>query len=374
MTNYRHAECAMCGKRDYCSPLHGDKGGPPCCIVCIGKWHGEYGRRRRLGRIVIRAMAAYFDGGGSWTDVEKLKMSAMGKEFGDWDLDSLFDPLGYLADTANTSDETIELTSELLADAIKIAHPDLHPPEGRDLAQRVSQALIALQPFTFPAQKPKPVAPPPSDDAKSWRRESKSNKPKAKPTRYPCVDCADAVPADYCDACRAEYDRREQEKFERRTAKQRAQYARRRKELLATRPPMVCAFCGEGFESKRADGRYCSDRCRQQAHRKPVTDKATHPRRALFSRDRLEGAILALLDRHRAIYQNDLLPAKRTSAQYQAVSLVAAKLEAEGKIETFSYLVRWGYPGSKVLVKPGHIIKDRKIALLKDDERLKTGC
>ena len=137
---------------------------------------------------------------------------------------------------------------------------------------------------------------------------------------------------------------------------------------------MVCAFCGEGFESKRADGRYCSDRCRQQAHRKPVTDKATHPRRALFSRDRLEGAILALLDRHRAIYQNDLLPAKRTSAQYQAVSLVAAKLEAEGKIETFSYLVRWGYPGSKVLVKPGHIIKDRKIALLKDDERLKTGC
>jgi hypothetical protein len=64
----------------------------------------------------------------------------------------------------------------------------------------------------------------------------------------------------------------------------------------------------------------------------------------------LERAILALLDRHRAVYLNDLLPDNRTSAQYQAVSLIAAKLQAEGKIDTISYLCRYDHPGHKVLV------------------------
>jgi hypothetical protein len=40
------------------------------------------------------------------------------------------------------------------------------------------------------------------------------------------------------------------------------------------------------------------------------------------------------------VFLNDLLPINRTSAQYQALSLVAAKLEADGKIETTSYLFR----------------------------------
>ena len=53
------------------------------------------------------------------------------------------------------------------------------------------------------------------------------------------------------------------------------------------------------------------------------------------------------------------------------MSLVAAKLEAEGKIETISYWARRNYPGSKVLVKPGHTVEDRQVALLKDNERLR---
>jgi hypothetical protein len=47
------------------------------------------------------------------------------------------DPLGYLGGAA-ANGENIELTSELLAGAIKLAHPDLHPPERRDLAHRVT--------------------------------------------------------------------------------------------------------------------------------------------------------------------------------------------------------------------------------------------
>ena len=91
----------------------------------------------------------------------------------------------------------------------------------------------------------------------------------------------------------------------------------------------------------------------------------------MFNRDKIERDILALLNRHRAVYLNDLLPKTRTRAQYQAVSLIVAKLEAEGKLDTFSYLVRWDYPGHKALLKPGHTIRDRKVALLKDNERLR---
>lgn len=34
-----------------------------------------------------------------------------------------------------------------------------------------------------------------------------------------------------------------------------------------------CMNCGSEFEAKRADARFCSEKCRQIAHRKSVTDK-----------------------------------------------------------------------------------------------------
>jgi hypothetical protein len=359
-TNYAQTECAMCGKQDYCRSLHGDKGGPMCCLLCLGKWHGEHGRRRKWGRIVVRALAAYFDAGGKRADVENLTVAVGG----------IFDPLGYgfVAD-----EDAPELTSELLTRALSLTHPDKHPPERRELAASVTGELAALKPFVFPAKKKEPEPPPESKPKpyKSATSDDRFDSMVKALSAYPCVECADAVPMDYCDACKAEYDKRQQAEFERRTTKQRAQYARRRKEQLATKRPSICAVCGEGFKSKRADSRYCSDKCRQKAHRKPVTDKSTYQRRPSFSRDKLKSAILTLLDRHRALYQNDLLPAKRTSAQYQAVSSMAAKLEAEGNLETFYCWGRWGYPGSKVLAKPGHVIKGRKVALLKDNERLR---
>jgi hypothetical protein len=83
MTTHTHSTCAICGKHDYLRPLHGDKGGPPCCILCIGKWHGEHGRCRKLGRIVIRAIAAYLEGGGKYGDLRKLTSAAVfGTVFG----------------------------------------------------------------------------------------------------------------------------------------------------------------------------------------------------------------------------------------------------------------------------------------------------
>ena len=45
------------------SVVSGD-GGPKCCMVCKGKWHGEHGRRHKLGRIITRTMAAFIDAGG----------------------------------------------------------------------------------------------------------------------------------------------------------------------------------------------------------------------------------------------------------------------------------------------------------------------
>jgi hypothetical protein len=271
------SNCDGCGEFSFLIPLHGDKGGPLRCPLCVGAWQAEHGRRRKLGRVVIRAIAAYMDGGGKWNDLEKLRLSAMGtNSLLGFDLD----PLGYLFDTASTSDETIELTSELLADAIKIAHPDLHPLERRDLAHRVTQGLLALQPFTFPAVKPKAPPTKPAPPRRPMRSASE-----AKPARpsYPCAECADTVPYFYCAGCGAEWEKRQQKEREQESAKRRACRARRKERFERYRPP--CAACGVKFKGKRKDARFCSDTCRQNAHRKSVTAKSGVIARPPMSRD-----------------------------------------------------------------------------------------
>jgi hypothetical protein len=75
-------DSAICAKRDYLRSLHGDTGGPMCCLLCIGKWHAEHGRRRRLGRIVIRAMVAFLAGGGKSDDLNMLMLSAIARDIG----------------------------------------------------------------------------------------------------------------------------------------------------------------------------------------------------------------------------------------------------------------------------------------------------
>jgi hypothetical protein len=69
------ARCPGCGEQTCLMALHGERGGPLLCPLCIGKWNGEHGKRRRLGRIVIRAMTAYLSNGGR--DLDKLQQTAL---------------------------------------------------------------------------------------------------------------------------------------------------------------------------------------------------------------------------------------------------------------------------------------------------------
>jgi hypothetical protein len=240
---FTHAYCAICNTHAYCAPLHGDGGGPLCCLTCVGKWHAEHGRRRRAGRVVIRAIKAFLDAGGKSADVEKLKTSATMSDFMGVDLSSVLgadivDQLGYMDGSAKL-DGAGDLTSELLADSLRLTHPDCHPPERQELAHRVTQGLLALQPFCFPAPKPKPSEP---ASAKPKARSEKADPPDSeKQSRYPCGDCADAIPYHYCNACRAEWEKRERAKSERQRAKQRAAYARRRQWQLRSRQKVIAS-------------------------------------------------------------------------------------------------------------------------------------
>jgi hypothetical protein len=229
--SYANAECARCGKHDYVTPLHGDAGGPMCCLMCIGEWQAQHGRKRRTGRIVIRAIMAFREAGGSMDDIEKLTKSAM---FGDYGFPEITDQLGYMDGIARMDGADVDLTSELLADVLALTHPDHHPPERQQLAHRVTQGLLALKPFVFSAPKPKPNLEPEPEPSP---RSRPAPEPKPSQPRYPCADCADTTPSFYCDACKAEYEKRGQKEFEERTAKQRAWYARRPKMWTPPKPP-----------------------------------------------------------------------------------------------------------------------------------------
>jgi hypothetical protein len=349
-----NALCEGCGQHSFLLPLHGGKGGPLRCPLCVGAWNAEHGRKRRTGRIVIRAMMAFLDAGGNSADLDKLQLSAV---CGDA-LPFKVDPLGYMADIANIDGADVDLTSELLADVLSLTHPDHHPPERKVLAHRVTQALLALKPFVFPAPEPKQLKPESEPLIKARTPESKPSQP-----RYPCADCADTVPYLYCDACEAEWEKRQQKEFERRTAKQRAEYKRRRDRKLRYRPQRRCEVCGVEFKRTRADARYCSGTCRQRAFRKAVTDKSrTAPSpKSIRHNGAWERGILALLERHPAVFLNDLLPEERTRAQYQALVLTAVKLEDEGKIGSWSYMFRFGKPGYKVLLRRGYQLKNDQL-------------
>jgi hypothetical protein len=259
MTTYGY--CAVCKKHDLVVPLHGDHGGPGVCLICSGKWHAEHGRRRRAGRIVIRALKAFEEAGGKPTDVEKLRITALGSDL------FCIDPLGYLAGVANTADEVIELTSELLDDAIGLSHPDCHPPERQDLALCTTQKLLALKPFVFPA--PQPKKPIPRDGSITPRAAGAE---KTLRTLYPCAECASTIPYFYCTQCKTEWEKRREAERAKLREQRRKQYANRKRRRRAWRE-RLCEICGTKLEdSRRADIRFCSSACRQKGHRARVTD------------------------------------------------------------------------------------------------------
>ena len=252
------ANCVQCGSDTYVMPLHGERGGPPYCPICAGAWHAEHGRRRRAGRVVVKALRGYQEAGGSLygKDFDALKLAAGG----------LFVP--HAADTAGA--DFADLTSELLAATIALTHPDKHPPERKAEANRVTQELQALKPFVFPAPEPEP--PPKLSDVSAKQQPARFNDPSAA-SAYPCEDCRDAAPMDYCHPCKARWDKEQEKERERdeqdrvrKNARQRERYQLYRKHLLAVQEPFACAMCGEEFEPKRRDTKYCSAACRQRAY------------------------------------------------------------------------------------------------------------
>jgi hypothetical protein len=142
VSGFAHGYCGICNQHKYLSPLHGERGGPLCCLPCIGKWDAEHIPRRRARRAVIKALKAYESTGGSLWD--------------DKDFDSLKLAAGNILFGNRIEDDFKDLTFELLTAAVALTHPDRHPPELKAEAQRVTQELLALKPFVFSAPEPKP--------------------------------------------------------------------------------------------------------------------------------------------------------------------------------------------------------------------------
>lgn len=265
--------CSECGQPNKTiGPLHGAQGGPMFCLQCGMDWHGKHGRRRKVGRIVVKAMTLFFSAGGTLQDIDELCLRAASDGTG---LGQIF---GWTEDTIGS--EVGDLTSELLDQVLRLTHPDVHPPERQELATRVTADLTTLRPFVFPAPKQKPIAP----EDERWeptytsRRDTAACATPPAPV-YPCAECCYAIPFHYCASCRAEWTRRHEKQLEAQRQKERAWYRarkerQRRSRRIAGRLPL-CAECQKPFELRRKDAKYCKPACRQRAHRRRriVTDK-----------------------------------------------------------------------------------------------------
>jgi len=240
-------KCVKCGQPGLLvGPLHGEQGGPLVCIPCGSKIHADIRRRERHDALIAR--------------FSKIDRS-LGREGGA---------------------REDELSLELLNDALRLTHPDRHPPERHELAHRVTQELLALRPFCLPKAKPKP--PPPRDASANV---AKVDICAPVTPAYPCATCQHTDPAYYCRTCASTFEKFQAPKRERLADRRarRAEYAkrsneRRRRERALRRElwRAVCAQCHGGFIPQRRDSRYCSHLCRQRAYRERVTDKQKPPK------------------------------------------------------------------------------------------------
>src|SRR5262245_5233277 len=258
--------CGKCNEHNVLLvPLHGEKGGPLWCLRCGLDWHVEHGRRRRAGRIAIKAMRLFLEAGGTDKMLDNLKTAAVIAGLG-----VLVAP-GYDPDTIGV--EVGDISADLLPDAIQLTHPDRHPPEREGLAQRVTSELLVLKPCVFPSPKPKPVEPQPRDGSAS-RAPDPLDDALRKGDAYPCGLCADELPMNYCSTCRGKWEerQREEKEIEAEKANQKAAHQRERRAEIKrwqarhAKPPK-CPTCLKTFTPKRSDATYCSTACRQRAHR-----------------------------------------------------------------------------------------------------------
>src|SRR5262245_39645219 len=283
---YHVGTCPQCEEPNrMIGPLHGEQGGPDFCLQCGMAWHGKHGRKRRFGRILKKAMKAFMAAEGGVEDIERLKGEVFMESLG---YESLFD-----RNAADTIGKDVgDITTELLTDTLRLTHPDVHPPERRELATRVTRELNALAPYVFPAPKPDPdLDPKPDPDLSGAITKLQHDDTVSTAPPYPCVVCKDTIPYFYCAPCRSEFERRHKADCEKQNQKQRTWY-RRRKDWQLQRRQMngqlpLCATCRKQFEPKRKDAKYCTPACRQAAHRhrRPVTDKKSDHVEHLKSRN-----------------------------------------------------------------------------------------
>lgn len=106
--------CTKCDQPKLVGPLHDLNGGPDVCIRCGMDWHVEHGRKRKLGRIVVKAMRLFLKAGGTWDAIDRLKFSAMG----------MMRLHAGAADTIGA--DTGDITLELLEATVRLTHPDRH--------------------------------------------------------------------------------------------------------------------------------------------------------------------------------------------------------------------------------------------------------
>jgi hypothetical protein len=214
-------KCVVCSEGPlFLSPLHGERGGPLMCVRCRVRWD-ERDRKNRAKRP---------------------------------------DMVALLGGTLFRREDPHVLTVELLVDAVALTHPDKHPPERNELAQRVTAELLALKPHLSPKPKPPPepiVAPDPAgkpstvDMILDTIQRDQGNI---------CKACFFTTPAFYCDSCRTKWEERQLKKRERRNARRRALRRERRGRC-------ICFGCGEAFRGRR-DAKFCCGACRQRAYRR----------------------------------------------------------------------------------------------------------
>jgi hypothetical protein len=219
--------CPRCRKLTLLAPLYGDEGGPMTCVPCGLEMHDEIQDKvPRLFRKGIKKRA---------------------------------------------SDERF-LYLDVLEAAIRLTHPDKHPPERKDQAQQVTAQLLALKPYTL--ERPPPPSPEEEEkrakaaaerSATMWQWERGKDAPKSElDFSHPCIY---TTPYYYCDECRKRWEEGQQRRREAERQKQRAYRKVRRARELMRRPAMHCKVCETRISDGRKDAHFCSNACRQKAYR-----------------------------------------------------------------------------------------------------------
>jgi hypothetical protein len=209
------SDCTNCGAGGLLLvALHGDRGGPDVCVRCSGELLGKASARaKKEGQMFGAMFGAMFRRAGR---TRARRRNARGRR------SSSVTPTG--------------------------------------IRRTAASSPRALRPYVKPR---KPPDPPP--------RDVSTNVPKVHVARpvtdaYPCATCRHLIPFDYCDPCRARWDREREDERERDRAYRRALRARKRAARCSTK----CA-CGKWFVPSRSDQRYCSPACRQSAYRERCT-------------------------------------------------------------------------------------------------------